>query len=255
MKTVLLFFSRDVWFRPPKNGMSRWGLAKIINRYIIQVPIIIFWLYSPTLVSYHLNIFHSSKFPIVCCKSQNFTYLPSIFLVPTFLSYPSRNFVWHHLLPKREHSNAGFAGIPARYPILRMSVSAHLRGRKISQIIPNLWMTRAYLYQRCHREHSKFPENLLRVSEATEPEGGKRPRGGGCGRGVWEGPPLSEVPLIPSLVHENGRKRRQRRDLHYTISEHLYLKLQDTTGERNYFRAADPPPPPPPSKQVLFFPH
>ena len=25
-----------------KNAMSRWGLAKIINRYIIQVPIIIF---------------------------------------------------------------------------------------------------------------------------------------------------------------------------------------------------------------------
>ena len=25
-----------------KNGMSRWGLAKIINHYIIQVPIIIF---------------------------------------------------------------------------------------------------------------------------------------------------------------------------------------------------------------------
>ena len=32
--------------------------------------------------------------------------------------------------------------------------------------------------QRCHREHSKFPENLLRGSEATE--------GGGGGR-MWEG--------------------------------------------------------------------
>ena len=41
--------------------------------------------------------------------------------------------------------------------------------------------------QRCQREHSKFPENLLRVSEATEPEGGKRPRGGGGGEGVGEG--------------------------------------------------------------------
>ena len=112
------------------------------------MPIIIFLvIFSPTLVSYHLNIFHSSKFPTVCCKSQNVTFLPSIFLVPTFLSYPSRNFVWRHILPKkREHSNAGFAGIPARYPILPMSVSARLRGRKISQIIPNLWMTRAYLY-------------------------------------------------------------------------------------------------------------
>ena len=44
----------------------------------------------------------------MCSKSQNFTFLPSIFLVPTFLSYPSRNFVWRHLLPKKkEHSNAG----------------------------------------------------------------------------------------------------------------------------------------------------
>ena len=47
---------------------------------------------------------------------------------------------------KKEHSNAGFAGIPARYPIIRMSVSVRLRGRQISQIKFNLWMTRAYLY-------------------------------------------------------------------------------------------------------------
>ena len=47
---------------------------------------------------------------------------------------------------KKEHSYAGFAGIPARYPIIRMSVSVRLRGRQISQIKFNLWMTRAYLY-------------------------------------------------------------------------------------------------------------
>ena len=31
--------------------------------------------------------------------------------------------------------------------------------------------------QRCHREHSKFPEKLLRGSEATEGGGGGRGRG------------------------------------------------------------------------------
>ena len=39
---VLLFFPAMFGSDPPKWHMSRWGLAKIINHYIIQVPIIIF---------------------------------------------------------------------------------------------------------------------------------------------------------------------------------------------------------------------
>ena len=49
--------------------MSRWGLAKIVDRYIIQVSIVIF---------------------------------QDLFSNVSFLSpeYPSRNFVWRNLLPK-----------------------------------------------------------------------------------------------------------------------------------------------------------
>ena len=125
-----IIFSRDIWFKPPQNGMSRWGLAKIINRYIIQAPIIIFLvIYSPTLVSCHLNIFHNSKYPIVCSKIKILHFGLLFFLSQHFCH------ICHAILSgtiycqKREHSNAGFGGIPARYPILRMSVSARLRGR------------------------------------------------------------------------------------------------------------------------------
>ena len=67
---------------PPQNGMSRWGLAKILNHYIIQVPIIIFLVIFFNVSFLSPNIFHSSKFPIVCCKSPNFIFLPSVVLVP-----------------------------------------------------------------------------------------------------------------------------------------------------------------------------
>ena len=68
------------------------------------------------------------------------------FLSLSFTSRPSRNLYGAIYCQKREHSNAGFAGIPARYPIIRMPVSVRLRGKQISQIILNLWMTHAYLY-------------------------------------------------------------------------------------------------------------
>ena len=46
MKTVYYFIPAMFGSNPPpqkkKNGMSRWGLAKILDRYIIQVLIIIF---------------------------------------------------------------------------------------------------------------------------------------------------------------------------------------------------------------------
>ena len=53
----------------------------------------------------------------------------------------------------------------------------------------NMYLTEVCIHfeiqmQRCHREHSKFPENLLRGSETTKTEEAKRPRGGVCGRGV-----------------------------------------------------------------------
>ena len=72
--------------------------------------------------------------------------MPSVFLVRHFCHIRHAILSGAIYWQKREQNNAGFAGIPASYPILRMSVSERLRGRKISQMIPNLWMTRAYLY-------------------------------------------------------------------------------------------------------------
>ena len=52
-------------------------------------------------------------------------------------------FVWRHLLPKKGTQQRRLRWY---YPIIRMPVSVRLRGKQISQIILNLWMTHAYLY-------------------------------------------------------------------------------------------------------------
>ena len=47
---------------------------------------------------------------------------------------------------KRNTATQASLVYPPDNPIIRMSVSVRLRGRQISQIKFNLWMTRAYLY-------------------------------------------------------------------------------------------------------------
>ena len=78
--------------------MSRWGLAKILDRYIIQVPIIIFQdIFSKvSFLSPKYIYFIIQNNPLFVVK-VNILHFCRIL----FLSYPSHNFVWRHLLPKK----------------------------------------------------------------------------------------------------------------------------------------------------------
>ena len=119
----------------------------MINRYIIQVPMIIFLVIFSNVSFWSPKIyFIIQNIQLFVVKVQILHFCLLFFLSLSFTSCPSRNLYGAIYCQKREHSNAGFAGIPARYPIIWMPVSVRLRGKQISQIILNLWMTHAYLY-------------------------------------------------------------------------------------------------------------
>ena len=72
--------------------------------------------------SSHLTHLIFQNIQLFVVKVQILHFCLLFFLSLSFTSCPSRNLYGAIYCQKREHSNAGFAGIPARYPIIRMPV-------------------------------------------------------------------------------------------------------------------------------------